>query len=56
MLVGDPGDLGLWVEAQGMSPQEKGLPVSGHTRGDVPRRVKDWRFSRCDGTGGPMQL
>ena len=56
MLVRDPGDLGLWVEAQGVSPQEKGLSVSEHTQGDVPRRVKDWRFSRCDGTGGLMQL
>lgn len=35
MLVGDPGDLGLWVEAQGVSPQEKGLPVLEHTRGDA---------------------
>lgn len=62
MLVGYPGDLGLWVEGQGMSLQEKGLRVPEHTQvtqgeeGVGPRRVRDLSVSRCDGTGGPRQL
>lgn len=40
----------------GREPAGEGLTSVGITWGDAPRRVKDWCFSRCDGTGSQTAL